>query len=295
MVKKERNQAEGSRLRKKIGLFWFLGILCCFCLCSPLICLAAGEGDGGGGGAAVPLLMDWCYPADGETGVSVMPVIQCKYSHNVAQGTVQERNLTLLSLAEENGTVVETVAYTADAQIEFDKRQFLYLRPVKPLKYHTTYVVTAKAGIQAKNGMITEVDQQFRFTTAGPQGDFNASTVASMVGPEDGFGSGEQQAGEKLEAEQTMSEDNQETKQQNQQEDAMAAHSAESIGTVAEGEQEKAAAPVAAEMENDSKQPEQISWFWLWLLLGLLVISLLGKMIWLQWQKKWSAVNDEKK
>lgn len=151
---------------RKIGL-WAAAvcILLFACAVSSKTALAVGEGDGGGGGPAVPLYMDWSYPADGERGVSVTPVIQCKFSHNVAQYEVKKRNATLFSLTKADGTAVPFKVYIADAQLEFDKRQYIYLTPVRPLETNTTYIVSVKEGIQAKNGMVTEEPQSFRFTT----------------------------------------------------------------------------------------------------------------------------------
>lgn len=142
---------------------------------------APGDGDGGGGGPAVPLMMDWSCPADGDNNVSITPIIQCKYSHNVALNTVVKRNTTLFSLTKLDGTKVDINVYAADAQLEFDKRQYIYLEPVRPLEYNTTYVVTAKEGIQAKNGMVTENDQFFQFTTGSLRTDFNQTNVLSML------------------------------------------------------------------------------------------------------------------
>jgi hypothetical protein len=147
----------------------------------PRTVLAVGEGDGGGGGPSVPLQMDWSYPANGEKNVSVTPIIQCKYSHNVAQSNVIKRNKTLFSITKLDGTKVDVNVYAADVQLEFDKRQNIYIEPIKPLEYDTTYIVTAKEGIQAKNSMATEKDQSFQFTTCGRRLNFNDTNVASMV------------------------------------------------------------------------------------------------------------------
>lgn len=139
-------------------------ILLLFVLCTAPA-YAVGEGDGGGGGPGVPLYMDWSYPSDGETNVSITPIIQCKYSHNVAQYDVRDRNAKLFSLKNLDGTVVPITIYMADVQLEFDKRQYIYIIPVRPLKNNTSYIVTAEIGVQAKNGMATEEIQTFSFTT----------------------------------------------------------------------------------------------------------------------------------
>lgn len=148
---------------------------------SIVVFAAPGEGDGGGGGPAVTLQMDWSYPANGERNVSVTPIIQCKYSHNVAQYNVIKRNATLFSMAKLDGTHVDTNVYAADSQLEFDKRQYIYIEPVKPLEYNTTYIVTVKEGIQAKNSMATGRDQSFQFTTCGRRTDFNETNVSPMT------------------------------------------------------------------------------------------------------------------
>ena len=162
-----------------IGVFLFLLILSS--ISSAVVLAAPGEGDGGGGGPAVPLQLDWSYPAYGEENVSITPIIQCKYSHNVAQYNVIKRNVTLFSLTKLDGTAIDANVYAADSQLEFDKRQYIYIEPLEPLEYNTTYIVTAKKGIQAKNSMGTEEDQYFQFTTCERRLDFNASDVSSMV------------------------------------------------------------------------------------------------------------------
>jgi len=126
---------------------------------------AAGAGDGGGGGPSVPLEMDWSFPANGETGVTVTAIIQCKFSHNVAHNDVRERNAQRFSLTTAGGVPVMIDVYMADAQVEFDKRQYVYLIPKGELKEYTTYIVTAQEGIQSKNAMATEITQTFSFTT----------------------------------------------------------------------------------------------------------------------------------
>lgn len=174
------------KLIKKFSLLVLFSLLIMLISVTPAICAGSGDGTGGGGGASVPLLMDWCYPANGETNVSTTVVIQCKYSHNVAQGNVSERNVKQFSLTKKSdGTKVDIEVYTADAQLEFDKRQYIYIRPISPLENNTTYVLFAKAGIQAKNGMVTAVDQKFEFTTCSAYGNFNDSSVESMITKEE--------------------------------------------------------------------------------------------------------------
>ncbi len=161
-----------------------LGVLLCLIYLSFVYSagvLAMGEGDGGGAGPSLKLSMQWSYPANGEKNVSVTPIIQCKFSHNVAQSNVLKRNVTLFSLTKLDGTPVAINVYAADAQLEFDKRQHIYVEPIKPLEYNTTYIVKVKAGIQAKNSMATEKDQTFQFTTCGRRIDFNETNVSPMI------------------------------------------------------------------------------------------------------------------
>ncbi|MEG1500595.1 MAG: Ig-like domain-containing protein [Clostridiales bacterium] len=155
------------------GLFTFL-------LFFPANALAAQDGSGGGGGPAIPLFMDWSLPGNGQKNVGLQPIIQCKYSHNVAQHTVKDRNISLLSLQKKDGAIIPAQIFTADAQIEFDKRQYIYLTPREPLDEFTEYKVVSKQGVQAKNGMATEEDQIFSFTT----GSKNSQPMANMVLPQ---------------------------------------------------------------------------------------------------------------
>lgn len=143
-----------------------------------------GDGTGGGGGAAIPLYMDWSYPADGASGVSVNPVIQCKFSHNVAQANVADRNKTFITLQKADGTNVDITVFMADSQLQFDKRQFIYISPVKPLSYGTKYVLKIDEGIQAKNNMATDEVQTITFTTEYGRSSFNAPLVAPPVATE---------------------------------------------------------------------------------------------------------------
>lgn len=156
MAERRRNVAEAMLLRICIILLTVAALL------SPA---AFAAGDSSGGGAAIPLYMDWSDPADGASDISVMPVIQCKFSHNVAQGSGSEQNKTLITLEAAGGTNVDINVFMADAQIEFDKRQFIYISPVEPLSYGTTYILTVHEGIQAKNGMTTDQVQTVTFTT----------------------------------------------------------------------------------------------------------------------------------
>ena len=82
-----------SMLLSKVFLFFLL----LFLIFSAVAFAAPGDGEGGGGGSSVPLRMDWSYPADGENNVSVTPIIQCKFSHNVAHNAVIEKNTALFS------------------------------------------------------------------------------------------------------------------------------------------------------------------------------------------------------
>ncbi len=155
----------------------------------PSAVFAVGDGTGGGGGAVIPLYMDWSYPADGASGVSVTPVIQCKFSHNVAQANVVDRNKTLITLEKADGANVDITVFMADAQIQFDKRQFIYVSPVRPLNYGTKYILTIHEGIQAKNNMATDEVQTVAFTTEYARSSFNAPIVAPPVSTELSSGS----------------------------------------------------------------------------------------------------------
>ena len=169
--------------RKKFTVRFFvcLSLVFLFCLSFSAASFATGDGSGGGAGAVVPLYMDWSYPADGASNVSVTPVIHCKFSHNVAQTNVSERNKTLVTLEDENGREVDITVFMADSQIQFDKRQFIYVSPVRPLNYGTTYTLYLHEGIQAKNNMATDEVQTITFTTEYGRSSFNAPLVTPPV------------------------------------------------------------------------------------------------------------------
>ncbi len=169
--------------RKKFTVRFFvcLSLVFLFCLSFSAASFATGDGSGGGAGAVVPLYMDWSYPADGASNVSVTPVIHCKFSHNVAQTNVSERNKTLVTLKDEDGREVDITVFMADSQIQFDKRQFIYVSPVRPLNYGTTYTLYLHEGIQAKNNMATDEVQTITFTTEYGRSSFNAPLVTPPV------------------------------------------------------------------------------------------------------------------
>ena len=128
-----------------------------------------GNGDGSGNGGNVKLEMQSSMPADGDTEVSLTPEIQCVFSHNVTVGELAEKNLALVSMETEGGTPVEIETWVGDAQVDPALRQQLFLKPVEALTAGTTYVVRLGAGIEAKNGMKTEAEQTFSFTTAAEE------------------------------------------------------------------------------------------------------------------------------
>jgi hypothetical protein len=176
----------GEVILKKIkhGLI-ILFVLCVILGSAGLSCesvwAAGGDGSGGGGGASIPLYMNWSYPSNGQTGVSVNPVIQCKFTHNVSNSNVVERNKTKVQLCDSDGNNVDITVFTADIQIEFEKRQFIYVSPVKQLEYGTKYILTLKEGIQAKNNMATDSDQTIEFTTENARSSFNVPLVTAPV------------------------------------------------------------------------------------------------------------------
>ena len=100
------------RRKKVTGRFRHVcRLLLLFCLSFSVFSFATGDGSGGGAGAAVPLYMDWSYPADGASNVSVTPVIHCKFSHNVAQTNVSEKQDAGHSKDEDGREVDITVFY----------------------------------------------------------------------------------------------------------------------------------------------------------------------------------------
>lgn len=229
----------------------------------PLTTFAdVGDGSGGGGGPAVPLYMDWSYPRDGETNISINPIIQCKFSHNVAQFEVQKRNKSLFSLRKEDGTEVPIKAFAADVQIEFDKRQYIYLSPINPLEENTKYYVSVQEGVQAKNGMATEKEQQFSFVT----GSKNYS-VPLLVDIEN-KASGEEQAIENVHSTDHSDDKQIESEAKVQQTDVsqMSAHTEEEAQKEAETKpqtqariqttQESVKEEAAEEEEEAQKEPE---------------------------------------
>ncbi len=178
------NCRERQCRRKERAIVFILLALLLTCLCPKIY--AAGDGTGGGGGASIPLYMNWSYPGNGAVNVSVTPVIQCKFTHNVAQYTVVDRNKTRITLADDEGRMVDITVFTADSQIQFDKRQFIYVSPVKALEYGKTYVLTLHEGIQSKNNMATDEDQTISFTTEYKRSSFNLPLVSMPVSNDTG-------------------------------------------------------------------------------------------------------------
>ncbi|MCD7948348.1 MAG: Ig-like domain-containing protein [Oscillospiraceae bacterium] len=141
-----------------------------------------GDGDGGGGGPALPLYMDWSYPADGASDVPVGTIIQLKFSHNVAHYIIAARNCSLISLWTQDGQQIAATVYVVDSQIEFDRRQYIYVYPTAPLQAYTGYTVRIAEGVQAKNYMTTEGEQTVSFTTGSAV--YTPALIAPMLDTE---------------------------------------------------------------------------------------------------------------
>ena len=126
---------------------------------------AGGDGSGGGGGDSIPLSMADSIPKDGEANVDTNIIIECIFSHNVADANIAEGNTARITLTTASGDHVLADVTVADVQIEVEKRRIIYITPIEPLAENEVYVVTMRKGITARNGMETEEDQTFIFTT----------------------------------------------------------------------------------------------------------------------------------
>ena len=124
---------------------------------------SGGNGDGSGGRQKIAFSMQQSTPEDGAVNVEACPEISCVFTHNVTVGELGKKNFSLLSLENEAGETVEIETWVEDAQTDPDQRQILYLRPQEELP-EGKYTVRLGAGIEAKNGMVSESDESFEFT-----------------------------------------------------------------------------------------------------------------------------------
>ena len=102
-----------------------------------------------------PPRVAWTYPTDGETGVSLNPVVYVRFTKNVQPGP----NWGNITLKTEGGQAVEV-----NAVISYGNQ--LELRPTGQLKKNTVYVVTLPAGcVKEELGSPFEGPVVFRFRT----------------------------------------------------------------------------------------------------------------------------------
>lgn len=112
------------------------------------------------GTVGIPPQVAWTSPADGETGMSLNPVVYVRFTKNVRPGP----NWGNITLKTEDGQAVGV-----NAVISYGNQ--LELRPTGQLRKNTVYVVTLPAGcVKEELGSPCEGPVVFRFRTAWASG-----------------------------------------------------------------------------------------------------------------------------
>lgn len=127
-----------------------------------------GSGGGTGGGKDRPLAVEYSTPADGERNVAVDVEIVVKFSKNVVYLAVRDANMKAFSLW--NGDVqVPLEILMVDDQLDFENRNFVTIRPLKPLEEATRYVLKIDDTITSKSTSVMVAPVEIVFYTVGYQ------------------------------------------------------------------------------------------------------------------------------
>ena len=91
--------------------------------------------------------------------------IKLVFSKNIAYQDVREDNMGLFTLEDAEGNEIESEVIIADLQVEPEKKNDVIIKPAAELP-EGEYILTAHAGITAKNGTSTEEDIVMNFTVS---------------------------------------------------------------------------------------------------------------------------------
>ena len=124
-------------------------------------------GSGSGGGKQTPLTLDSSDPIDGQKDVKLPVEIKLKFSKNVVNTTVRDKNIKGFTLSSADGLVIPIEVIMADDQMEPDKNQDVSIKPLQDLKPGTAYKVTIAPEVQSKSGAALGKESVLNFITAG--------------------------------------------------------------------------------------------------------------------------------
>ncbi len=147
-------------------------LLACILMVSVFACTgtafaAGGNGSGGGtGGNKDEGLSVVASSVDEGQSISGDEAITLTFSKNVVNSKVKEANASLFSLQSASGEEISVEVVMADDQIEQDKKNDVVIQPTEKLEAGE-YILTAKAGIESKNGTVMEKDYTLKFAVSG--------------------------------------------------------------------------------------------------------------------------------
>lgn len=127
----------------------------------------AEEGSGSGGGKQTPLTLESSAPIDGQKDVKLPVEIKLKFSKNVVNTAVKDKNIKGFRLSSADGLVIPIEVIMADDQMEPDKNQEVSIKPLQDLKTGTAYKVTIASEVQSKSGAALGKEAVLNFITAG--------------------------------------------------------------------------------------------------------------------------------
>lgn len=143
----------------------------------------AGDGDGSGAGKDVPLALASSAPTNGQTGVSLQPVIKLIFNKNIINLAIRDANKNCFSLVSSAGTNVAIEVIMADDQMYPEEKRNVILKPLQTLKPNNTYTVKISPQLQAKNGTGLGHEVTVKFTTAGTPADTGKPAETTPVVP----------------------------------------------------------------------------------------------------------------
>lgn len=139
-----------------------------------------GSGGGEGGGKDEPLALVESDPRDGSYGVDLDAEIELKFSKNVVYLGVRDANRQAFSLWSGDERIDAEIVMVDD-QIEFDRRNYVVVRPSEPLERATTYVVRVDDTLESKSGAVLESPVEVEFHTVGYVPPFVYAAIAAAL------------------------------------------------------------------------------------------------------------------
>ncbi len=130
-----------------------------------LVCLLATSGFAANG---EPLTLESSNPENGAVDVATdLEEIELMFSKNVVNMAVAENNKTCVAFTDGDGNAIPFELVMADDQVDREKRDYLYIRPVEALSEGTAYIVKISEELTSKSGTSLEEALEVSFTTIG--------------------------------------------------------------------------------------------------------------------------------